>query len=102
MATLLSGVTTDGAGSGASHTGPCTVHVPDNVVWDGAYIIIEIADSDTAAEYTPVGDQTTNGGGRFQQGEQQPLNVNALGTYFIRAVVYGAGNATNLTCTTTQ
>ena len=43
MATLLSAVSANGAGSGASHSGPCTVIIPNDSVFDGATVQIQIA-----------------------------------------------------------
>ena len=42
MATLLNAVSANGAGSGASHAGPCTVFVRGTL--DGATVTIEVAD----------------------------------------------------------
>lgn len=95
MATLLSAATDNGAGTGASHTGPCTVHVANDSVFDGAEIYIEIADSDTAGEYAPVGKD-----GVFRAAGS--VTIDAKGTYFLRAKVARAGTNTSLNCTTTQ
>lgn len=95
MATLLSGVSANGAGSGASHTGPCTVHVPSNSVFDGAEVHIQIADSDTSAEYAAAGPKAV----LYQPGA---VDISGRGTYFLRALVARAGSSTSLTCTTTQ
>ena len=94
MATLLSTQTTNTTGSGASHTGPCTVHVYGT--FDGAEVVLEMADSDTAAEYVPIGRQGTfnKTGGN--------CTVDAQGTYFLRAKLNRAGSSTSVSVTTTQ
>ena len=95
MATLLSAVTTDTTGSGASHSGPCTVMVHGDSVFDGAQVLIEIANTDTAADYTPIGRE-----GYFKQ--PGSFNCQGQGTYYLRAVLRDAGTNTSVTCVTTQ
>ena len=93
--TLLSAVTSDGAGSGVSHTGACTVILHGDSVMDGCSVGIEIADSDTAADYATVGPQ-----GVFRQ--PGSVLVNGQGTYYLRAVVANSGTNTSVTCKTVQ
>lgn len=97
MATLLSAVSANGAGSGASHAGPCTVWVSGT--FDGATVVIQGADADTAAKYGRLDksiirqDVFTSKGG---------ATVSGYGTYYLRAVVSNAGSSTSLTVITTQ
>ena len=94
MATLLSDASADGAGSGASHTAPATVHLHADSVLDGARIEIEAATTDTAAEYA-------NTGVYFDHRNRKPQNCDIQGTYYLRAVVRDANNSTSLTVETT-
>ena len=94
MATLLSGVSANGAGSGASHSGPCTVMVHGDTVFDGARVALEVADTDTAADYVAID------GAELKK--HDVLGVNVKGTYYLRAVVTGAGSSTSLNVVTTQ
>ena len=94
MATLLSAVTSDGAGTGASHSGPCTVIVHNDSVFDGANIAIQIADTDTAADYVPID------GAVFRT--NNAIAINGQGTYYLRAVVANAVSTTSLTVVTTN
>ena len=94
MATLLSAVTADGAGSGASHTGPCTVMVHGDSVFDGATVGLEIADSDDANEYVAID------GAVFHINDA--MDIAGRGTYYLRAVVNNAGASTSITVVTTQ
>ena len=95
MATLLSGVSSDGAGAGASHSGPCTVTIPNDSVFDGAEVHIQIAASDSAADYAPAGRKAIL---------RQPgaVAIDSQGTYFLRALVNKAGSSTSIDCTTQQ
>jgi hypothetical protein len=95
MATLLSGVTSNGAGAGASHSGPCTVVVPNDSVFDGAVVHIQIAIADSAADYAPVGrDGILTAPGA--------VAIDAQGTYFLRALVAKVGALTSLDCASNQ
>ena len=95
MATLLSAVSVDGAGTGQSHTGPCTVILRGDSVMDKATVQIQISIANTAGHFVPAGRESF-----FTQ--PGVINVDAQGTYFLRAVVNQAGASTSLTCETVQ
>ena len=94
MATLLDAVTSDGAGTGASHTGPCTVIPHRDSVFDGARVSLQIADTDTATDYANIDGAVIT--------TSDAININARGTYYLRAVVLDAGSSTSITIKTTQ
>ena len=102
MATLLSAASS--TGSGQSHTGPCTVYVHNDSVFDGAIIVLEAMDADTVAKYAPVRslsrDQDNPAAVQIRQ--SGVFNVNLRGTYFLRAAVAGGGASTSLNVSTTQ
>ena len=98
MATLLSAVSSDGAGSGASHSGPCTVFVT-GTFGDKATVTIEVASADTDALYCKA-DKSIMRESRF--GGRGCCTLNAYGTYYVRAVVSSAGSGTSVTAVTTQ
>lgn len=95
MATLLSSQTSDGVGSGASHTGPCTVFVSNDSVFDGAVASVEAYSADTSAKYVSIGipGQLTAPGA---------INVNIQGAYYLRGRVSKAGSNTSINMDTTQ
>jgi hypothetical protein len=96
MATLLSSVTTDSVGTGASHTGPATVYVTG--VFNGAFVDVQIS----ADDVTYVGIDSDYAGknlGRFRNAGT--VNVDARGTFYLRGVVRNAGASTSITCVTT-
>lgn len=97
MATLLSAVSVDGAGTGASHSGPCSVFVSGT--FDGATVTIEVADADTAAKYCKPS-KAAIPESRFS--EKGSTTLTAYGTYYVRAVVSNAGSSTSVTAITTQ
>ena len=93
MATLLSTQTTDTTGTGAAHTGPCSVHVRGTLA--GAKVAIEASDEDETASYSPAGlksEVLANGWRSFD----------IQGDYFLRAKLIGATAATSVTVVTTQ
>jgi len=92
MATLLDGVTTDTVGTGASHTGPCSVFVTGTL--GGGVVTLEIAPSDTSAEYVPAGRNSV----LWQPGS---YTVDAQGTYFLRARI-DRSTSPSVTVETTQ
>ncbi len=95
MATLLSGQTSNGVGSGSSHTGPCSVFVPEDSVFDGAVASVEAYATNTSGKFVPVGlDGNLDAPG--------VINVNILGTYYLRGRVANAGSATSIDMVTTQ
>lgn len=95
MATLLSAVSTNGAGTGASHSGPCTVVIPNDSVFDGAAVHIQLAIADSAADYGPAGRDAI----LTQPGS---VAITAQGTYYLRALVERAGASTSIDCATNQ
>lgn len=97
MATLLSGVSANGAGSGASHSGPCTVWVRGTL--DGATVMIQGADADSDANYVKL-DKSIIRNDKFTG--KGSSTVDGQGTYYLRAVVSNAGSSTSVTVVTTQ
>jgi hypothetical protein len=94
MAALFSAETDDGAGTGASHTGACTVVLSGTL--DGAIVEVELATADTDALYGFCGV-------RFN--DSTPLrcaNVSGNGTYYLRGRISNAGANTSVTLTTVQ
>ena len=92
MATLLDAEDEATTGTGASHTGPCTLHVHEDSVLDGALVQIQMADSDTEAEYKTI--REFNG--------KETATIEGQGTYFLRAILSRVGTSTSVSITTTQ
>lgn len=96
MATLLSSVTSNVAGTGASHTGPATVFVRG--AFDGAVVVVQVSDDNTnyvkADNISPLKPSTL----------KQPgvVGIDAQGTYYIRCVVSNAGSSTSISAVSTQ
>ena len=97
MATLLSAVSANGAGSGASHSGPCTVFV--HGTFDGATVVIQASDADTDAKYSKA-DKSVMPMSRFES--KGSCSITAYGTYYLRAAITNAGDSTSITVVTTQ
>jgi len=97
MAALLTAATADADGTGASHSGPCTVFVRG--VLGGASVTIEIADEDVAASYVKP-TKAAMPESRFS--DKGACSLDAFGTYFVRARLVGATATTNVTVVTTQ
>ena len=97
MAVLLNAVTANTTGTGASHSGPCTVCVRGTL--GGARVVIQGADADSAANYTKL-DRSIMPQHIFE--DKGCVSINAYGTYFLRAVLENAGSTTNVTVETTQ
>lgn len=95
MATLLTDQSSDGAGSGQTHTGPCTVFVPNDSVFDKAVAHIEAYATDTAGKYIPAGRVS-------QLVAPGAVDINIQGTYFLRGRVSRAGGSTSISMVTTQ
>jgi hypothetical protein len=96
MATLLSSVTADTTGTGASHSGPATVFVTG--VFDGAFVDVQVS----ADDVTYVGIDSDYEGknmGRFRSAGT--VNVDARGTFYLRASLRNAGASTSISCVTT-
>ena len=92
MATLQTTQTTDATGTGASHTGPCTVYAEGT--FDSADVSIEISTDDST--YEPISDPlaTFRGPGQFL--------CPATGTYYLRSVQSNSRTSTSITVKTTQ
>lgn len=96
MATLLNAVTANTTGTGASHSGPATVHV--HGTFDGATVVIQVSDDDTTYEkadnVSAVSPATFRNGG--------VMSINAYGTYYLRAILENSGGSTSISVKTTQ
>lgn len=93
----MTAATANGAGTGASHSGPATVWV--HGTFDGATVVIQGADADTDAKYGKL-DKSIIRNDVFRS--KGGSGINGTGTYYLRAVISGAGAATSLTVVTTQ
>ena len=92
MASLLSAVTVNGAGSGvATSATDAWIEIPNTSVFDGAEVHIQASSANTSNLYTPTARPAI-----FKQPGWVQLQLPS-GT-FVRAVVAKAGAATNLTC----
>ncbi|EFX61834.1 hypothetical protein DAPPUDRAFT_120887, partial [Daphnia pulex] len=78
MADLLTNATTSAAGTGASHSGPCTVFVRGTIA-SGATVTIEVADEDVSASYVKA-DESIMRESRFAA--KGCCALNAYGTYY--------------------
>lgn len=96
MATLLSAVSANTVGTGASHTAPATVFVRGTM--DGAKVVIQVSDDDTT--YVKADNITLQNPASFD-GVNGTCNIQGNGTYFIRAVLTNAGDNTSVTVVTT-
>lgn len=99
MATLLNAVTSNTTGSGASHDGPCTVFARGT--FDGARVVIQIADENVAASFQKADNISTPNPARFD-GHGGTVTIHGQGTYFVRAILENAGGSTSVTVVTTQ
>lgn len=95
MATLLSSQTTNGAGSGASHTAHATVFVTGT--FDGADVTIQVSNADS--DYVKADNLSTPNTSRLR--EPGCVNIAANGTYYIRCVVSNAGANTSISAVST-
>jgi hypothetical protein len=93
MALLLDGVTEDTAGTGATHTGPCSVFVYGDL--GKGHIELFAAPSDTAGEYSPAG--------RISRlSHPGSFICDLVGTYFLKASLVGATETADCTVETVQ
>jgi hypothetical protein len=92
---LLTNKTTNGAGTGVSVTGPCTVFFDGDSVFGGARVEIQVAITDTDAEYSYVG----KGAVAYRP---EPKNITPIGAYYVRAKVFDAGSTTNISASVNQ
>jgi len=98
MASLFSARTTNGAGTGASHSGPCTVFVTGT--FDGREdVTIEVASADTDDLYVKA-DKSIMRESRFSG--KGCCTLNAYGTYYVRAVMSNVQTTSSVTVVTTQ
>jgi len=97
MAALLTAATADVDGTGASHSGPCTVFVRGTFA--GAEVTIEVADEDVAGSYVKPSKEAMPVS-RFSG--PGVCSIDAYGTYFVRARLSGATSITSVTAVSTQ
>lgn len=96
MASLLSAASTNGAGTGASHSGPCTVFVRGT--FDGATVLVQVSDDNT--NYVKADNVSVTKPTRLDA--PGSVTLNAYGTYYVRCVVNEAGSSTSITAVSTQ
>jgi len=96
MAALLTTHTTNGAGSGFSHSGPATVFVRGT--FDGATVVVEVSDDDST--YLKADNVSPAKSAVFR--EKGCTSIDGQGTYYIRCVVSDAGALTSITAVSTQ
>ena len=95
MATLLSSVSVNGAGTGASHTLPATVFLTGT--FDGAEVVVQVSSDDV--NYVKADNVNTAKPSRFSAPGAVAIDVR--GTYYIRCVVTGAGGSTSISAVST-
>jgi hypothetical protein len=95
MASLLSDQTTDTTGTGVAVTGPCSIVVSGDSVFDGATVDIQVALNDETGEYQTPGEEAyMKRPGMFR--------LEITGSYYVRAVQTDSGSSTSITCDTNQ
>lgn len=87
--TVLNAVSTNQVSSGAAITGPCVLMVNSLLVNES--ITWEMADTDTAASYKTVAQQSGP--------DPTPMKCDHPGTYYIRARLYGVASGRSGTIT---
>ena len=92
---LLTSKTTNGAGTGVSVTGPCTVAFDGDCVFDGARCEIQTSLTDVDGKYATIGDGGVAIG-------PVPGNVSFTGAYYIRAKVFNAKTNTSISVSVNQ
>jgi len=98
MATLLDGADEDTTGSGASHSGPCSVFVTGTPA--GATVTLQVSPTTNTADYVKADRSLINQSVfRNQTGS---ATIDGQGTYYVRAILSGATASTSVTVTTTQ
>lgn len=95
MATLLNGVTSDTTGSGASHSGPCSVFVRGDL--GGGTVTIQVSDDNT--NFVKADNVSTPNPANFKA--PGSLALNCQGTYYVRAILEGS-TSPSCTVVTTQ
>ena len=98
MAALRTNQTTNTTGTGASHSGPCTVFVRG--VLGGANVQIQVADEDVSASYVNADVVSVPNASEFRA--TGAVSLNCFGTYFVRAILSKAGSSTSVSVVTTQ
>ena len=97
MATLLNAVTSNTTGTGSAMTGPCTVYVRGTLA--GAEVVIQVADENVSASYVPP-DKSIISEHRFSG--PGAVTLNAVGAYFVRALLGNASDSTSVTVVALQ
>jgi tRNA/tmRNA/rRNA uracil-C5-methylase (TrmA/RlmC/RlmD family) len=95
VATLLDGVTANGAGTGAEHTAPASVLVTGT--FDGATVVVQVSSDDSV--YVKSDNVSIPNPCTFRA--PGVCNIDCKGTYYIRCVVSGVGSATDLDAVST-
>jgi len=93
---LLTNKTSNGAGTGVSVTGPCSVVYTGDSVFDEARCEVQMALTDVDGKYTTVGDAAV------AKGAADGCYVNATGTYFVRCKVFDAKARTSISASVNQ
>ena len=96
MAALLTNVTANGAGTGASHSGPATVFVRGTFA--GARVIVQVSADNTTyvkADNVSLFKPTT-----FTA--PGAVSIDGKGTYYIRCVVENVSGSTSVSAVSTQ
>jgi hypothetical protein len=97
MPALLTAATANVDGTGASHSGPCSVFVRGTLA--GAIVTVEVADENVAGSFVQP-DKAAMPVSEFRN--RGSCSLQAFGTYFVRARLVGATAGTNVTVVTTQ
>jgi hypothetical protein len=95
MASLLSAASANGAGSGVALSGPATVIIENDSVFDGASVVLQVSETDTAGKYAPIGYLAS-------LSSATALRVDVTGSYYLRAVVERAGASTSINAVAIQ
>ena len=95
MASLLSAATANGAGTGVAMTGPCTVIVENDSVFDRAEVHIEVSETDTAGKYAPAGREAI-------LRAAGAIRIDVTGAYYVRARIAKAESATSINAVAIQ
>jgi tRNA/tmRNA/rRNA uracil-C5-methylase (TrmA/RlmC/RlmD family) len=96
MAALLTTVSANGVGTGASHSGPATVFVRGT--FDGATVVIQVSDDDTT--YVKADNVSAIKPSRLSA--PGCCDIFGRGTYYIRCVVENVGSSTSISAVSTQ
>ena len=94
MAKILDAQTTNTTTSGTTFTGKVVVYATG--VFDGALAQVQIAPTDTAAEYEPID------GGAADFNKPGQIVIGAEGAYYLRAIQSDSGTKTEITINVVQ